>query len=406
MNNLQVIKKIFFCLIVLFIGINVYAEEFAIDSKYAILYNLNDNQVIYNLKENDRISVASLTKIMTSIVAIENIKNLNDKVTITSDVFNDTSELAKAGFYIGEEVTYYDLLYGAMLPSGADATNALALNITGSIDKYVELMNDKASELGLTSTHFVNTTGLDANKHYSSVSDISKLLIYALKNETFKKIFTTKTYKTSDSKLTFQSTVLKNSKRYGVDSSIIKGAKTGFTDEAGLCMASISTLSDVDYLLVTCGANSKDNTPHQLLDAITIYNYFNTNYSYRSILSDNQDLITLKVKNSYTDEIKFKSDKEIKKYLNKNIDTALLKYEYDGVDVLTPKNKKDSIIVNINILYDNTVLDKYDIVLKEEIESNILDRMIMFLGLILSCILFILLIFDFIRKIFKKSNKK
>lgn len=403
---MKVLKKILLILVLLSLTVNVSAKEFVIDSKYAILYNLNDNEVIYKQAEDKRISIASLTKIMTTIVAIENVDNLNEKVTITKEVFNGTSELVKAGFKIGQKVTYYDLLYAAMLPSGADATNALAINIAGSINKYVDMMNKKAEELNLSNTHFVNTTGLDANKHYSSVNDISKLLLYCLKNETFKKIFTTKTYTTSDGSLSFQSTVLKNAKKYNINTSVIKGAKTGFTDAAGLCMASITNLSDVDYLLVTCGANSKDNTPHQILDAITVYNYYNTNYSYRNILSKNQELITLKVKDSYTKEITFKSDLEIKKYLNNNIDLSLLKYQYDGLDVLSPENKMGTKLGDISILYENDILDTYEIILDQEIESNVMDRIIMFIGMILAIILLILLIIDFILKIKRKRTKK
>lgn len=383
----------------------ISAETFKIDSKYAILYQLNDNEVLYSLKETEKISIASLTKIMTCLVAIENEPDLNKKITITNEVFKGTSGLALAGFKVSDVVTYYDLLYGAMLPSGADATNALAISISGSIPKYVELMNKKAEELGLKNTHFVNTTGLDAKGHYSTVSDVAKLLMYALKNDEFKKIYTTMTYKTSNNKLTFKSTVLKNSKKYNLNTSIIKGAKTGFTDDAGLCMASISSLNSVDYLLVTCGANTKDDTPHQILDALTIYNYYDYNYKYQTILKKNQKLVTLKVKNSYTKEITFESLKEIKKYLNKNIDISLITYKYNGIQVLSPKNKINSKIGAVSIYYEDDLLDSVDIILKEEIESNIGDKIITILGITLATILLILLILDLFKNIKRKLKR-
>ncbi len=399
------LKKILIVLSLFFLTVNVYAKEFVIDSKYAVLYNLNDDNIIYELEKDKQISIASLTKIMTTLVAIENIDDLNKKVVITSNVFDGTEELSKAGFRIGETVTYLDLLYGAILPSGADATNALAINIAGSIDKYVAMMNDKAKELGLKQTHYINTTGLDAKGHYSSVDDVAKLLKYALKNEKFKKIFTTMTYKTSDGLLNFKSTILKNGTRYGISTKMIKGGKTGFTDEAGLCMASIATLSKVDYLLVTCGANTKDNTPHQILDAITIYNYYNSNYGYQTILSKNQELITLKVKNSYTESITFKSDKNIDKYIAKKFDPSLLKYKYDGIDILSPKNKVGDKIGTINIVYDDEILDKYDLYLDEEIKSNVLDKIIMAIGYLLAVTLLLLIIIDGFKKIIKKRHR-
>ncbi len=372
---MRIIKKIMFIFVLNVILLTTsYAKEFKVNSKYIVLYNLNDDKVIYEQEKDKVIKVASLTKIMTCIVAIENIKNLNEKVLITQEAFNETNGLAKAGFKIGSKVTYYDLLHGAMLPSGADATNALAISIAGSIDNYVKMMNDKAKELNLNNTHFINTTGLDAKEHYSTVDDIAKLLKYALKNKTFKKIFTTKNYQTSDGLLNFKSTILKNAERYNIDISIIKGSKTGFTDEAGLCMASIATLSDIDYLLVTCKANSNESTPHQILDAITIYNYYNTNYGYVKILSKNQELITIDVDSSNIKNITFKSNKDVKKYLNKNIDTSLIKFEYKGLNSLSPKNKMGDYVGTLYLKYQDELLYSYDIYLNKKIESNLIDK--------------------------------
>lgn len=392
-------KKVLFVFAVFLISImHVNASEFKIDSKTAILYQLDENKVLYEKDSDKQISIASLTKIMTCLVAIENVSDLNKQVTITKEVFNGTSELSKAGFKVGDKVTYYDLLYGAMLPSGGDATNALALNISGSINKYVDLMNKKAKELKLTKTHFVNTTGLDAKGHYSSVKDVAALLNYSLKNEKFKKIFTTMRYTTTNGKLKFKSTVLKNASKYNLNTSIIKGAKTGFTDEAGLCMASISDKDNIHYLLVTCGGNTKDNTPHQVVDALTIYNYYYNNYGYKKILKKNQELVTLKVKYSYTKEITFKSNKEIKMFVKNDFDESKVKYEYDGIEVLTPKNKINDKIGKISIIYNGKKLDEYDIYLKKKIESNIPDIIVMIIGLPFAFVIFILLIKDMFKK--------
>ena len=105
-------------------------KEFDIESKNAILYNLTDNYILYDKNSNDEVPIASITKIMTSIIAIENIDDLDKEVTITTNVFNNISEYAQTGLKIGNKVTYRDLLYGVLLPSGADAVNALILNTT------------------------------------------------------------------------------------------------------------------------------------------------------------------------------------------------------------------------------------------------------------------------------------
>ena len=143
-------KKVLLILMMILIFSNTKVlakEDFTLHSKNAALYLLNEDKTLYQKNADEKISIASLTKMMTAIVAIEHIKDFNQKVTITSDIFYGTEELSKAGFVVGEKVSYYDLLYGALLPSGGEATNALAINTAGSIKKFVGWMNDKAKEL-------------------------------------------------------------------------------------------------------------------------------------------------------------------------------------------------------------------------------------------------------------------
>ena len=201
--------KILLFIILMSLSINVYAIEFDLNSQHAILYNLNDNSVLYEKSSKDKTSIASMTKIMTGIVAIENIENLDNKVKLTYADFAGLAEAnaAVAGFRIGEEVTYKDLLYGLMLPSGADAAQSLTRNIAGSTEKFIEMMNQKAKELGCKNTHFVNPTGLDHQEHYSTVEDVATIFQYAIENEKFLEIIKTKTYTTSNGRLTFKSTI-------------------------------------------------------------------------------------------------------------------------------------------------------------------------------------------------------
>ena len=227
-------------------------EEINVDlaSKYVILYNLKDNYKLLDIKSSERVQVASLTKIMTCIVAIENINNLDEKISINSNVFSGISEYSKAGFNIGDKVTYRDLLYGAMLPSGADAVNALVLNISGSEEEFTKLMNNKVKELKLDNTHFDNAIGKDSKDNYSSAYDLAVILNYALNNNTFKEIFTSRKYTTSNG-LVLESTLGMYGRNINVD--MIKGSKSGYTDSAGVCLASYANVGDVDYLLIEIG---------------------------------------------------------------------------------------------------------------------------------------------------------
>ena len=164
-------------LLLLLIPFKVWGLE--INSSNAILYNLNDGEVLMEKQADEKVKIASLTKIMTALVAIENIDNLNKVVKIPEEGLVGLVEAnaSVAGFKVNDEVTYLDLLYGVLLPSGADAVQTLAYYIAGGNDEFVKLMNDKAKELGLNDTHFSNPTGLNSDNHYSSVRDMGLILL-------------------------------------------------------------------------------------------------------------------------------------------------------------------------------------------------------------------------------------
>lgn len=248
-------------------------------SQNAILINLNDQTILMEKHSKEIIFPASLTKIMTALVAIENISDLKKRISLPESMFSDlyTANASMAGFLPNEKVAAIDLLYGTMLPSGAEASIGLANEIAGSETAFVHLMNEKAKQLGMKDTHFTNATGLHHRDHYSSVKDISVLLEYALKNQTFRTIFTAERYSTSPSNLhpdgiTFKSSMFKNIESSNLMSGEIIGGKTGYTEQAGLCLASIAEINGQEYLLITAGANGDHQTEqYNITDAIAVY---------------------------------------------------------------------------------------------------------------------------------------
>lgn len=400
---------LFFTFVISFLyGANIcYAEELNIYSKSAILYNMDDDIILYEKNSEERTSIASLTKIMTCIVAIENIDNLDQKIILKSDVFTGLAEAGAsvAGFRIGENVTFRDLLMGALLPSGADATRALALNISGSESEFVNLMNNKAIELGLKDTHFENTTGLESSNHYSTVKDISIILKYALKNQTFKDMYTTREY-TTTSNLTFYSTLKKISNNYSFDVSNILGSKTGYTDEAGLCMSSIANYNGVNYLLVTAGADYRGNVPRQLLDAMTIYNFYSTNYGYKNIINTGDYIKTINEEYSTKEKYDITSPITISKFLNNSFNEDKIKYEYSGLDKISYKNKIGDKLGSVNIIYDDNIIDTFDVFLTETINFSVLTFLLQtkLIYLIGATIIILLIIICFFKK--RKDIKK
>lgn len=251
-----------------------------LNSPNVILVQLDNHSILLDRNSDEKIYPASLTKIMTAIVAIEKLQDLHENIKLSSSMFQGLygNDASMAGFKPEENVPAIDLLYGVMLPSGAECCIGLADKIAGSEEKFVEIMNEKAIKLGMKNTHFTNSTGLQDSKHYTTVKDLSTLLSYALQNNTFRKIFTTSRYSTSSTNkhsggITFQNTMFKNMQNPVIDGGKIIGGKTGYTEEAGLCLASLAQKNSKEYILVTAGARGDHKSEqYNIDDAYAVYN--------------------------------------------------------------------------------------------------------------------------------------
>ena len=252
-------------------------------SKNAVLLDLDTGEIAAQKKSQERIYPASLTKMMTVLLALENEEDLEKQVRLSEDIFPELYEegASMAGFLPGEHASVRDLLYGAMLPSGGECCKALAEEVAGSEEKFADLMNKKAEELGMKHTHFVNSTGLPDKKHYTTTRDLARLLEYAWENGDFRAIFTTRSYTVPPTDghpegFTFSSLMFQEMEQSGAASDYILGGKTGYTSEAGLCLASVGTTRDKTYALITAKADgSHDTQPYHILDAVSVFQKLN-----------------------------------------------------------------------------------------------------------------------------------
>ena len=379
-------KKILLLIILIFTSFNIYALE--LNSKSAILINLNDDTVLFEKNSEEKTSIASLTKIVTAITIIET-SNLNDEVTITYDMLKGLDGYVKVGLKSGMKISVEDLLYALMLPSAGDAAQSLAIYSSGSINKFADLMNYKVKEYGAQNTNFTNPVGKDDNDNYSTAKDLSIILKYALSNETFKKIFETNEYYIKS----LNKKVIKTIKDKNIDTSIIKGAKTGYTEEAGRCLASTSTIDNVNYLFINLNANS--NTLDYIKDALNTYEYYSSNYSYKNIVDEGQILYTLKIKGSKEKKYEIKSLSTISKYLSNEISKDDIEIKYSGVEYIDRKIHKNDKLGTIKFIYNDDVLDSIDVTLNKDIKFY---NYKLYIGII---IIFIILLI-----IIKKNKKK
>lgn len=250
--------------------------------EHALLVNISTGEIIARKLEDEIAYPASITKIMTAIVAIENIEDLNSEVKLDYEMFEYiySRSASTAGFYSGERIKAIDLLYGLILPSGADAALGLAKLVAGSEEEFVKLMNDKCAELKMDNTHFTNCTGLHDINHYSTCADLYRLLRYALRNQTFFDVFTTFEYTTSPtnihgSGITVTSTIKYNYNKENLPLGYVIGGKTGYTEPAKQCMATLA-LKDGEYyalIVLGCGDGTSKRAAHALCSA-DVWNRF------------------------------------------------------------------------------------------------------------------------------------
>ena len=251
-----------------------------LNSPNAILIRLKDHTILMQKNGEEKIYPASLTKMMTAIVAIEKLPDLKGEIKLTNSMFQGLykADASMAGFQPGEQVRAIDLLYGVMLPSGAECCIGLADRIAGSEQNFVKIMNQRAAGLGMDNTHFENATGLHSKNHYTTVKDMAILLNYALQNDTFREIFTSSRYSTSPTNkhpggITFYSTLFEDFKNQNIIDGEILGGKTGYTDEAGLCLASLAKVGKQEYILISAGAKGDHHSEqYNITDAFAVYN--------------------------------------------------------------------------------------------------------------------------------------
>ena len=253
-------------------------------SPSAILADRETGIAIFAKDGGVRAEPASVTKILTAVVAIELIDDLDATVTMRQRDFTDLYRLGASlsGFKVGETVAYRDLLYTLMLISGCDSAYALANNLCGGLPAFAEVMNKKAAGLGLSDSHFVDPSGLTAEGHYSSAEDTVIILDYALKNPIFRQILETRDYWVPPTNLTPEGREVSNSFFSRLDRSFeggymdngacLLGGKTGFTNAAGLCLATVGTFEGREYIAVIFGGPGNNRTlQYNFMDAMALF---------------------------------------------------------------------------------------------------------------------------------------
>ena len=293
-------------------------------SEAGILIDSKTGKVLYGKNENVKMFPASTTKILTAIITIENC-NLSDKVTASREaIISIPPGYSNAEIQPNDTISVQDLLNVFLIHSANEAGYILAEHISGSIENFANLMNEKAKEIGCTNTHFTNPSGIHNENHYSTAYDMSLIAQYCMKNETFRKIVSTPyiTFSPSEGKqLKFYNTndLIINTSKYYYKYAI--GIKTGYTSQAKNCLISASSKDGLELIAVILGAaHSEEVSSTRYVDTINLFNYGFDNYKSTEILARDSVIKNVDVENATKD----------------TKDLSLL--AKDTISVLVPKN--------------------------------------------------------------------
>lgn len=355
----KIILVTLFLLTIITFSCKSYCEdELKLLSNHVIVIDNKTGRTLYTKKADERASIASLTKIMTSIMLVSNCK-IDEEIEVPKSVVNIGGSLA--GLKASQKIKAYDLIYAMLLPSGNDAAYTVGYHIgNGDISNYANLMTKEAQKIGAKNTSFANPHGLDNKDHYSTARDIALITRYALKNKYINEAISTKT-KNVD--LGDYSKTLNNTNALLRTYDLADGVKTGYTSDAGRCLVASATNGDRRYISVILGA---DTTNIRFSEAKKVLEYCFEKYNYVDI----SDYLNIYIKipiikgnikyyentKKYEASIPLKEDEYEKIYIKQ-----------DFVKSITPPMSAGSKIGNIKAYIDNEVIYEQDIYLEKNI---------------------------------------
>lgn len=276
-----------------------------VSANNAILMEQSSGRVLFEKKANEKQSIASITKVMTAIIAIESRKMDEKATTSRRAIYTEGSSI-----YLeqGEKMTVEDLVYGLMLRSGNDAAVAISEHIGGSVEGFVYLMNEKAKWIGMNNTHFDNPHGLESDNHYSTAYDMALLMRYAMENDYFKEITGTTTYQAKTRSYAWQNKNKLLTQYYDY----CTGGKTGFTKKAGRTLLTSANKNKMNLIAVTL------NAPDDWRDHMEMYEWGFDNFDLTSIKEKGKTQISGENKN-------------VTGFLHDNVQVPLAKGEIENI---------------------------------------------------------------------------
>lgn len=412
----------------------IFKNDIKTESDSIFMINMDTEQVVFEKDADSRRYPASTTKIMTYIVAVENIDNLDStripiKKAVLDELANTGSSLANVSEHIGKTMSVVDLLYSMMVPSGNDAAMVLADYVGGGdIDKFVDMMNEKAKELGCKDTHFQNPDGLHHKEHYTTARDMYLIAKYALTLPRFEEISNTATYYCEDEEYPLITT------NYLIDENrggelyyrYAKGIKTGTTDEAGRCLVTTASADGYSYLAVLLHAPYKegvnDDEYGTMTDAASLFRWALTQLELKTIKTTQTPICEEKVNYAWgRDKVQLVPEKDLAAIVPSDSEAKNIVVEPDVPESIDAPFDTTTVVGTAKVFYrtdENAELQEIasvNLVPSEKIERSGIVFVLSVVGtvmqsywflVIIGLIIIILIVYFILSKLNRKKKRK
>lgn len=378
-------KKLIILFISLFLCMGIYKCEeepsaVKLNSEAGIIMEASTNKVLFEKDAEKEMAPASMTKIMTLLLIMEEIDKGNLKYDDEVLISKNAANMGGSQIYLEEnsKSTVKELVTSIGIGSANDASVAMAEKIGGTVENFVNMMNKRAKELGCTHTNFMNPHGLDTEGHYSSAKDMALIASELLKHENILEI--TGTYETTITHQNGKSIWLVNTNSLIRFYSGLDGLKTGFTDKAGYCLT--GTMKRNDMRLITVVMNAKEKEDRNT-DTINMMEYAFSNFYKETLVKSDKPLGTIFIDNAKKRQVNYYLEKEANVILDKN--TKDIKYKYDmHLNEVSAPLKKGDVVGTLTLQYNNNLVN-YNLIVKEDIKkTNFFGRMTNYLKDILN----------------------
>ena len=365
------------------------APTHTVNAKAAILYEVSTDTVLMEQDADMKLFPASTTKLMTALIALE-YGNPNDVVTVTNAAIEGLYEMGSASYLLnGEQIAFMDLMRYLLIGSGNDAANALAIHVSGSIEGFVDLMNNKAQELGMTNTNFTNPHGLHDEDHYTSARDLLTLTKTVMQNDIIAELVaedelvlpvTNKHDRTTTKYTTNHLLTKKSTGEYYYEGAI--GIKTGTTTPAGLCLVAGCVKGDYTYYSVVLGCEKQEGTSLQFVETIKLFNWGAATWSQQVMLSSSQPIADVPVRlGDEKDSVVVRPSENITAMLPNTFETDDLELDYTLAEDVVAPVKAGDVLGQLTVRYDEKEYH-LELVAADDVERSttlyVLDRVTAF----------------------------